>query len=581
MTWLRKRLWTFCSSRTARPTCCLPRRRSAQASRFRLRSSERLGEALRLLSEAHFDVVLLDLGLPDSQGLDTLRRLRDRNPKVAVVVLTGRDDEELALRALQEGAEDYLVKGEADAGQLRRSIRYAVERGKSEEAFRESEELFRSAFERTNVATALTDMDHRFLRVNEALTQMFGYSREEMLRLSVADISHPTDMADGYVRRDRMLAGEIQFFQEEKRYLHKDGRLLWGLTNVSLVRGRSGEPLYYVGQVQNVTDRKRAEAERDALLSRLQLQLQRMPLAYVLFDADFRITDWNPAAEQTFGYTREEALGKQVNDLIPPSFHRDALKILERIRSGDMAAHSVNENLTKDGHTITCEWFNTPLVTEDGRFDGLLCLCRDVTRQQALQEERARLAAIVEASEEQMRMLLESTGEGIYGIDVRGRCTFINRAAADMIGYTPAEIIGQDMHGLIHHHRPDGLPYPVEECPIYRAMNSQSGLRVRDEVLWRKDGTSFTAEYSSFPIIKGEHIEGAVVTFQDVTQARQLEAQFQQAQKMEAVGQLAGGVAHDFNNLLTIISGYSDNLARHAGVERPDEGVRQGHQRGG
>ena len=90
----------------------------SEASRFRLQSSERLAEALRLLSEAHFDVVLLDLGLPDSQGIDTLRRLRAKNPQVAVVVLTGKDDEELALRALQEGAEDYLVKGQADAGQL-------------------------------------------------------------------------------------------------------------------------------------------------------------------------------------------------------------------------------------------------------------------------------------------------------------------------------------------------------------------------------------------------------------------------------------------------------------------------------
>ena len=131
---------------------------------------------------------------------------------------------------------------------------------------------------------------------------------------------------------------------------------------------------------------------------------------------------------------------------------------MERIRSGDMAAHSVNENLTKDGRTITCEWFNTPLMTEDGRFDRLLCLGRDVTEQKALQADQARLAANVEASEEQMRLLLESTGEGIYGIDMQGHCTFINRAAAAMIGHAQAEIIGRDMHELIHHHRTDGSP---------------------------------------------------------------------------------------------------------------------------
>src|SRR5205823_2407501 len=125
---------------------------------------------------------------------------------------------------------------------------------------------------------------------------------------------------------------------------------------------------------------------RDTLLSRLQLQIRRMPLIYILFDADFRITDWNPAAERALGYTREEALSKQPNDMNPLSFHQDALKIMDRIRAGDMDAHSVNENLTKGGRLITCEWFNTPLLTDDGQFAGLLCLGRDVTVQKALQD---------------------------------------------------------------------------------------------------------------------------------------------------------------------------------------------------
>ncbi len=541
----------------------------SEASRFRLRSSERLTQALRLLSEAHFDVVLLDLGLPDSQGIDTLRRLRDKHRKVAVVVLTGKDDEELALRALQEGAEDYLVKGQADASQLRRSIRYALERRSSENELRRGEERFQELT--ANIQQVLWMIDAKeakVLYVSPAYESMWGRSCQSLLDdpQSYMEGVHPLDQE--MVRRENAAMYQTGHIDAECRVLRPDGSVRWGWIRGYPVR-EQGRIVRLVGVIEDTTDRRRLTAERDALLSRLQLQIQRMPLVYILCDADFRITDWNPAAERTFGYTRREALGKQPNDLNPPSFHAGALHIMDRIRAGDMAAHSVNENLTKDGRTITCEWFNTPLMTEDGRFRGLLCLGRDVTEQKALQDAQARLAAAVEASEEQMRLLLESTGEGIYGIDMRGHCTFINRAAAAMIGYDTAEVIGQDMHALIHHHRPDGSPYPVEHCPIYRAMQTQSGVRVRDEVLWRRDGTSFAAEYSSFSVMKGVESRGAVVTFQDITQVRQLEEQFRQAQKMEAVGQLAGGVAHDFNNLLTIISGYSEILLATLGSSDP------------
>ena len=104
-----------------------------------------------------------------------------------------------------------------------------------------------------------------------------------------------------------------------------------------------------------------------------------MPLAYILFDADLRITDWNPEAERIFGYAKADALGMEPFDLCPESFRQEATEILDRIREGDMTSHSVNENLTKDGRTITCEWFNTPLTSEGGQFVGLLCLAQDIT----------------------------------------------------------------------------------------------------------------------------------------------------------------------------------------------------------
>jgi PAS domain S-box-containing protein len=124
-------------------------------------------------------------------------------------------------------------------------------------------------------------------------------------------------------------------------------------------------------------------------------------------------------------------------------------------------------------------------------------------------------------------LLLESTGEGIYGIDLNGRCTFINQAAARMLGYQPSELLGEPMHELVHHSRPDGSRFPSEECRIYQSFRSGQGCQVDDEVLWRKNGTAYPVQYSSFPIMEDETIIGAVVTFTDITELKRSEEQLQ------------------------------------------------------
>jgi len=119
------------------------------------------------------------------------------------------------------------------------------------------------------------------------------------------------------------------------------------------------------------------------------------------------------------------------------------------------------------------------------------------------------------------RRLLDSSGEGIYGLDSRGRCTFINDTAGRLLGYAPAEVVGLEMHALIHHSHADGAPYPLADCPIFAVLRTGRGCRIEDDALWRRDGTSFAAEYSSFPLEGiGGRIDGAVVTFRDITERR-------------------------------------------------------------
>jgi len=115
-------------------------------------------------------------------------------------------------------------------------------------------------------------------------------------------------------------------------------------------------------------------------------------------------------------------------------------------------------------------------------------------------------------------LLLESTGEGIFGIDMDGRCTFVNRAAAQMLGRRIDQVLGQNMHALIHHTHADGAHYPEDDCPIFNAFRNGLPCRIDDEMLWRADGSGFYAEYSSYPVVEHGDVKGAVVTFVDITE---------------------------------------------------------------
>jgi PAS domain S-box-containing protein len=125
--------------------------------------------------------------------------------------------------------------------------------------------------------------------------------------------------------------------------------------------------------------------------------------------------------------------------------------------------------------------------------------------------------------------LLDSTGEGIFGIDLEGRCVFINRAGADMLGWDAAAVTGQNMHALTHHSHADGSPYSDMECPIFNAFRQGLACRVDSEVFWRSDHSCFAVEYSSHPILDGQEVRGAVITFVDITARRQAAEALQHA----------------------------------------------------
>jgi len=169
----------------------------------------------------------------------------------------------------------------------------------------------------------------------------------------------------------------------------------------------------------------------------------------------------------------------------------------------------------------------------------------------------------LQISEERTRLILDSTDEGIYGMSPDGYITFVNAAACRMLGYAPEEMIDQQAHPLIHHHRPDGSAYPVEECPMRLACRSGEARRVDDEFLWRKNGEGFPVEYGTIPIMKDGAILGAVVSFTDITERKEAEQRLRETERFfRSVLELApdGLMVVDANGTIRLANARSEEL---------------------
>jgi len=247
----------------------------------------------------------------------------------------------------------------------------------------------------------------------------------------------------------------------------------------------------------------------------------------ITIDRDGRITEFNPAAEKTFGYAQAEALGRPIAEtVIPPALrplHHAGFARYLATNVGPVLGQRVElTGMRKGGEEFPVELAIVPMGP--GGAGGFTAYLRDIGGRKALEDERGRLA-------DANRLLLDSTGEGIYGIDAEGRFTFVNRAAARMLGFTPEQMAGRNGHALIHHTRADGTAYPADECPIFRALHSGEPARVEGEAFWRADGTAFPVAYGVAPILEqrsegqgeGRAIRGAVVTFSDSSERRALD----------------------------------------------------------
>jgi two-component system, cell cycle sensor histidine kinase and response regulator CckA len=467
------------------------------------------------------------------QGADFAMEFRVVRPDGTVRWL---DDRGQTSRGL-DGRPDYMTGACVDI----------TERKQADEALRTSVDEFRMLAESVPNIVWYTGPDSKCSYLNPQWMNYTGATLEESLGDGWIRSFHPEDRQRALdAWNDAMATGST--YAVEVRLKRADGNYRWWLARCVPHRDDAGNIIKWFGTCTDIDELKRTETERAELFAQLTLQFERMPLAYLLCGLDGRYTRWNPAAEQMFGFTEAEVLGKLPTEtIVPAQSQAIVLEIFARLAAGDMNAHGTCENIMKDGRTIECEWHNTPLFNPDGEFQGILSLAQNVTaRQRAEKALHLRDRAIQAATQ---GLLITDPKQADNPI------IYVSPGFERITGYVSEEAVGRNCRFL---QGADTAPAAVAQ--LREAIRAREPCAV--ELLnYRKDGTSFWNELSVSPV---RNADGQLTHFvgvqSDVTARRHLEEQFRQAQKMEAFGQLAGGVAHDFNNLLTIINGYSDLL---------------------
>ena len=235
----------------------------------------------------------------------------------------------------------------------------------------------------------------------------------------------------------------------EYRMIAKDGRTVW-LKDIVSVIVEDDRPVRLSGVMFDITKRKEAELVLQETTDRLQLLIDRMPFGCIMWDADFKAQLWNPAAEKIFGFTSGEVIGKHPTSFLVPEEERsDVDDLLNRLMQGDRLAHSVNENLTKAGHRIICEWHNTPLIGADGKAHAVISMVDDVTQkthaEEALKESESRFRTIFQTNPD--AVMISRVSDGVI--------LSVNDNLLALSGFTREEVLGNTTLGLGLWENPD------------------------------------------------------------------------------------------------------------------------------
>ncbi len=400
------------------------------------------------------------------------------------------------------------------------------------------------------VGILMVDLEGKILFSNPSAERIFGLAEAEVTGRQFPPIlGHQPQSIDEELRA---AASGRPVHDLEIRLERKDASSVFVSLSTSNVQDNEGKLSGFLLVLADITQRKRAEEE----LVRLRKAVENTGEAIFLTEPDGLISWINPAFTEIYGYTAAEVVGHCTPRILRSGTlgSEDYRKFWERILRKEVVTAEV-VNKTRDGRLVTVEGSVNPVLDESGRILGFLAIQRDVS-------DRKGTEAALHESEELYRTLVETSPDGIVLAALDGTVRLCNQRAVAMAGYASAtELIGLNAFNFVAEEERDRA-----RKKAHSLLESRE-FRNREHTLLRKDGSRFPAELSvSLYLDTHGQPKGIVGMMRDLTSRRQLEAQLLQAQKMEAIGKLAGGVAHDFNNLLTAIIGYSDLLLSDSAV---------------
>jgi sigma-B regulation protein RsbU (phosphoserine phosphatase) len=407
--------------------CCAPH---LEAGLARLRCEE-------------FHVVILDVCVPDGAGLASINLLKSAAPQMPLIATGDTDNETVAIEAVQAGAQDYLIKSPLTARLLERSIRYALERHRSDLMLLAAEAKYHGIFDHLVEGIFQTTPDGRYLLANTALARIYGYSSPEELTQTLTDIGRKLYVQEG--RREEF----VQLMQEsdvltdfESEIYRKDGSWIWISENCRAVRGSEGTILYYEGTVEDITQRRKAEEalrNSEALYHSL---VEHSPQNIFRKDIQGRFTFANEQYCRHYHCKLEDILGRTDFDFFPPElaekYHRDDWQVLET----GQTLRLTEEHQPKGQEKTYVQVLKSPLYDASGRVIGLQGMFWDITKERQMEEK-------LRSSEALYHSLVETIPHCIFRKDLAGRYTFVNPEYCRVLEKRPEEILGHTIFDFL------------------------------------------------------------------------------------------------------------------------------------